>query len=35
VAPKVLFTGLPVDFCKEFGLAFGDYCEAYNGNSNL
>ncbi len=35
VAPKVLFTGLPVDFRKEFGLAFGDYCEAYNGTSSL
>jgi hypothetical protein len=34
VAPKVLFTGMKVDFCSEFGLAFGDYCEVYDGTDN-
>jgi hypothetical protein len=34
VAPKVLFTGMRVDFRKEFGLAFGDYCEVYDGTDN-
>jgi hypothetical protein len=31
VAPKVLFTGMKSDFKKEFSLAFGDYCEVYDG----
>jgi hypothetical protein len=30
VCPRVRFTGVKVDFKKEFGLAFGDYVEAYN-----
>jgi hypothetical protein len=34
VAPKVLFTGLGVDFRKELGLAFGDYCEVFDGTDN-
>jgi hypothetical protein len=34
VAPKVLFTGLWLDFCKELGYAFGDYCEVFNGTDN-
>jgi hypothetical protein len=34
VAPKVLFMGMRVDFRKEFGLAFGDYCEVYDGTDN-
>jgi len=29
IAPKVLFTGMCVDFKKELSLAFGDYCEVY------
>jgi len=34
VAPKVLFTGVKSDFKKEFSLAFGDYCEVYDGTDN-
>jgi hypothetical protein len=34
VCPKVLFTGRPLKFKKEFGLAFGDYVEAYEGTTN-
>jgi hypothetical protein len=34
VAPKVLFTGMKSDFKKEFSLAFGDYCEVYDGTDN-
>jgi hypothetical protein len=30
VCPHVKFTGVKVDFKKEFGIAFGDYIEAYN-----
>ncbi len=30
VCPRVKFTGVKVDFKKEFGLAFGDYVGAYN-----
>jgi hypothetical protein len=30
----VLFTGLRLDFCKELGLAFGDYCEVFDGTDN-
>ncbi|MFN9982580.1 MAG: hypothetical protein ACK53Y_21815, partial [bacterium] len=33
VVPKVLFTGLRVDF-KELSLAFSDYCEVYAGTDN-
>jgi hypothetical protein len=34
VAPKVMFTGLRMDYKKEFSLAFGDYCEVYHGTDN-
>jgi hypothetical protein len=34
VVPKVLFTGLKVDFKKELSLAFGDYCEVYVRTDN-
>jgi hypothetical protein len=34
IAPKVLFTGMCVDFKKELSLAFGDYCEVYVGTDN-
>jgi hypothetical protein len=34
VCPKVLFTGLGVDYGKELGLAFGDYCEVFDGMDN-
>jgi hypothetical protein len=30
----VLFTGLRVDFRKELSLAFGDYCEVFDGSDN-
>jgi hypothetical protein len=30
VCPRVKFTGVKVDYKKEFSLAFGDYVEAYN-----
>ncbi len=29
ICPRVLFTGIPVDYKKELLLAFGDYVEAY------
>jgi hypothetical protein len=34
IAPKVLFTGMRVDFKKQLSLAFGDYCEVYVGTDN-
>jgi len=34
VSPRVLFTGVPVDYKKELLLAFGDYIEAYEGTDN-
>jgi hypothetical protein len=34
VVPRVLFMGIRVDFNKELSLAFGDYCEVYNGTDN-
>ena len=34
VCPKVLFTGIKVNFKKELELAFGDYCEVYDGTDN-
>jgi hypothetical protein len=34
VCPRVLFTGLRVDFRKELSLAFGDYCEVFDGSDN-
>jgi hypothetical protein len=30
VCPRVKFTGVKIDYKNEFGLAFGDYVEAYN-----
>jgi len=35
VCPRVLFTGVPVDYKKELLLAFGDYVEAYDGTDNM
>jgi hypothetical protein len=32
--PRVLFTGMPIDYKKELQLAFGDYVEAYEGMMN-
>ena len=34
VCPKVLFTGLHVNYKKELSLAFGDYVEVYDGTDN-
>ena len=34
MALKVLFTSMKSDFKKEFSLAFGDYCEVYEGTDN-
>jgi hypothetical protein len=34
VCPRVLFTGMPVNYAKELGLAFGDYVESYEGTTN-
>jgi hypothetical protein len=34
VCPKVLFTGLKVNYKKELELGFGDYCEVYDGTDN-
>ena len=34
VCPKVLFTGLRVNYKKELSLAFGDYVEVYDGMDN-
>jgi hypothetical protein len=34
VCPRVLFTGVPVDYKKELLFAFGDYIEAYEGTDN-
>jgi len=34
VATKVAFTGIPVHYHKDVGLAFGDYVEAYEGTTN-
>ncbi len=35
VCPKVIFTGLHVNYKKEFSLAFGDYAEVYDGTDNI
>ena len=35
VCPKVLFTGLHVNYKKELSLAFGDYIEVYDGTDNM
>jgi hypothetical protein len=35
VCPKVLFTGLCVNYKKELSLAFGDYAEVYDGMDNM
>jgi hypothetical protein len=34
VCPKVLFTGLCMNYKKELSLAFGNYAEVYNGTDN-
>jgi hypothetical protein len=34
VCPKVLFTGLRVNYKKKLSLAFGDYVEVYDGTDN-
>lgn len=34
VCPKVLFTGMKINYKKELELAFGDYCEVYDGTDN-
>jgi hypothetical protein len=34
VCPRVLFMGMPVNYAKELGLAFGDYVESYEGTTN-
>lgn len=32
MCPKLLFTGLKVNYKKELELGFGDYCEVYDEN---
>ena len=34
ICPKVLFTGMKINFKKELELAFGDYAEVYDGTDN-
>ena len=34
VCPKVLFTGVKIDFAKELELEFGAYTEVYDGTDN-
>jgi hypothetical protein len=34
ICPRVLFTGVPVDYKKELLLSFRDYVEAYEGTDN-
>jgi hypothetical protein len=34
VCLRVLFTGMRVDYRKELSLAFGDYCEVFDGTDN-
>ena len=34
VCPKVLFTGMKVNYKRELEIAFGDYCEVNNGTDN-
>jgi hypothetical protein len=34
IAPRVAFTGMPVQYQKELRFAFGDYVEAYEGSDN-
>jgi hypothetical protein len=34
ICPRVLFTGIPVDYRKELTFVFGDYVEAYEGTTN-
>jgi hypothetical protein len=34
VCPRVLFTGMRINFKKELELAFGDYVEVYDGTDN-
>jgi len=35
VCPRVLFTGLKPDFCKELSIAFGVYFEVFSGLDNM
>ena len=32
--PKILFTGTKINYKRELALAFGDYCEVYDGTNN-
>jgi hypothetical protein len=34
VCPRVLFSGVPINYKKELSIAFGDYVEAYEGTDN-
>jgi hypothetical protein len=34
VCPRVLFTGMPIDYKRELLLAYGYYVEAYEGTTN-
>jgi hypothetical protein len=34
VCPRVLFTGIKINYGKELALAFGDYVEVYDGTDN-
>jgi hypothetical protein len=34
MCPLYLFTGAKINFKKQLSLAFGDYCEVYNGTDN-
>jgi hypothetical protein len=34
MCPLYLFTGSKINFKKQLTLAFGDYCEVYNGTDN-
>jgi accessory colonization factor AcfC len=34
ICPKVLSTGIPVDYRNELQLAFGDYVKAFKGTTN-
>jgi hypothetical protein len=34
VCPRVLFTGIKIDYKKELNISFGDYVEAYKKTDN-
>jgi hypothetical protein len=34
ICPRVLFTGIPMDYKRELTYAFGDYVKAYEGTTN-